>query len=178
MKLSVLFFYIPAALIALLFIYPNLAISAVTGNCGGCHTMHNMQNGAIVNSDGPYEKLLNDDCVGCHSSSGSATIVVSGGNNIPIVFNTSVPTNPLAGGNFYWVRKTGGDDAYGHNVYNISDPDGDLSAAPGSTGCINTCHTSLALEDEDNGCVGCHNSVLHHGTDPTAGDPEDAASGW
>jgi hypothetical protein len=178
MKSSHLYINLALLVSAFLFVYTETAPAAVQGNCSGCHTMHNSQDGSIINADGPVEKLLKDDCVGCHSSSGSDTIVVSDGNNIPIVFNTSVPTNPLAGGNFYWVQAGGFGDAYGHNVYGISDADATLSAAPASTGCINSCHTSLALADEGNGCEGCHNNVLHHGTDPTPGDPENAASGW
>lgn len=157
-------------------IYPDLAESAVSGFCSDCHTMHNSQDGAMVYSGGPGETLLVNDCIGCHSSSGTLTIVDPDNNKIPIVYNTSVPVNILAGGNFYWVQNSG--DAYGHNVYGISFPDETLLTAPGSTGCADTCHSSLSLEDANNGCRGCHNSILHHGTDPAAGEPENAASGW
>ena len=71
------------------------------------------------------------------------TIITSGDARIPIVFNTQVPTNPLAGGNFYWVVNNG--DVYGHNVRGLSSQDGNLAAAPGSVGCAATCHTSLTL---------------------------------
>ncbi|RLD93461.1 MAG: hypothetical protein DRI93_05285, partial [Aquificota bacterium] len=54
----------------------GISMAKVTGVCSNCHTMHNSQGGSAVNNSGPYEYLLNDTCVGCHSnSSGNATIV-------------------------------------------------------------------------------------------------------
>jgi predicted CXXCH cytochrome family protein len=163
--------------------------AVVSGNCGYCHTMHNMQDGEDVNDLGPMPNLLKipegglgiDVCVGCHSSASSQTII----DNVPIVYNTSEPTKPLAGGNFYWVTESG--DSYGHNVRGISDQDAKLSVAPGSTflqaGCGESCHTSLTLPDYDNsgdynnGCEGCHQSVKHHADHP-AGLPVPSDAGW
>ena len=178
------------------------ADAKVTGVCSNCHTMHNSQNGASVVSAGPgagwnggsvsggsstvvQGTLLVTDCVGCHTSTGTAAIVPLGGSNIPIVNNLQEPDYPsetLAGGNFYWVAQSGG-DVYGHNVRGISAKDTKLAAAPGSVGCANSCHVSLTLTDEQtdghrkNGCQGCHNSVRHHGDDP-AGVPVGEAGGW
>ncbi|MEW6218022.1 MAG: cytochrome c3 family protein [Thermodesulfobacteriota bacterium] len=174
------------------------AQARVVGVCSNCHTMHNSQNGsALVASgtgagwsggavtggtgSGVQESLLVTDCVGCHTSGASDTIVTVAGSRIPIVYNTVPPASPLAGGNFYWVASTG--DAYGHNVRGISDQDAALAAAPGAVACANSCHTSLTLSDAQtsggrkNGCQGCHNSVRHHGEDP-AGQPVGAAGGW
>ena len=113
---------------------------------------------------------------GCHSSTTAQTIVTLGTSVIPIVFNTVPPTNPLAGGNFYWVASSAGNlgDAYGHNVYGINNADLDLTEAPGNTRCSNTsCHFSLALSPAvmqiapsetvvKAGCQGCHYNVFHH----------------
>ncbi|MEW6219054.1 MAG: hypothetical protein AB1634_05890, partial [Thermodesulfobacteriota bacterium] len=134
----------------------------VTGVCSNCHTMHNSQNGAGLASAGTGARwdggavqggvsaaaqasLLVTDCVGCHSSNGSASTITLGDSVIPIVYNAVAPTSPLAGGNFYWVAAGG--DAYGHNVRGISDQDASLPAAPGAVGCLNSCHTALTLSD-------------------------------
>lgn len=134
-----------------------------------------------VPSPVPFPALLKTDCVGCHSSAGSETIVTMGDSKVPIVFNMLPPVYPpdgsasstLAGGNFYWVVQKG--DQYGHNVYGISGPDLRLTTAPGNdvTDPCATCHNSLATADT--GCDGCH--VPHHhatGTNVVAGQAE----GW
>ena len=104
----------------------------VTGKvCSQCHTMHNSQNNQVVYTNGPSKALLKSDCIGCHSTStppGSSP-------SEPYVLYSTEPTynfdgskNTLAGGNFYWVSDTGGnDDKTGHNVYGISSPEASLS---------------------------------------------------
>jgi hypothetical protein len=76
----------------------------VTGPCTNCHTMHNSQNGLLEVTDGPLQTLLKNDCLGCHSSEGTETVVSTGGADAPIVLNHGLPNRPLAGGNFYWVE--------------------------------------------------------------------------
>lgn len=179
--------------------------ASVTGVCSTCHTMHNSQNDAtLASSDGAawsngsvsgggdssaQSYLLVTDCVGCHSSTGTETIVSLGGASVPIVYNTTgYPAKPLAGGNFAEVSA---DHSKGHNVLGISDPDNVLAYAPGASspdgsytiGCANSCHRSLAIPlsgatSNKNGCSGCHNRVKHHGVDPAPGSPENEASGW
>jgi len=188
------------SLVALAALVGGPVAAKVTGVCSNCHTMHNSQNGAAVasagtgaawNGDGDavggglsasaQEALLATDCVGCHSSTTGDTIITLGSSRVPIVYNTTVPSEPLAGGNFYWVAELG--DANGHNVRGITGIDHVLSAAPGAVGCASSCHVSLALSDaqtdghRQNGCRGCHNSVKHHGSDP-AGQPVTAQGGW
>lgn len=122
----------------------------------------------MVYTGGPVGNLLVNDCVGCHTSTTNQTIITSGGTTTPIVFNTIVPANPLAGGNFYWVVNNG--DAYGHNVYGISGTDAQLGTAPGFTpgACGSTrCHTTLAAAPMGTnwyrgGCRGCHVFTYHH----------------
>lgn len=156
----------------------------VTGQCSNCHTMHNSQGGtamAVAGSglgwdaggdlggtpqESPNKTLLVTDCIGCHTSTSAETIIESGGSRIPIVYNTVLPTKPLAGGNFYWVAQ--GDNSKGHNVKGIS-PEDSLSQAPGFlSGCNGSCHKSLsadltadgatlaAVYGWQNGCTGCH----------------------
>jgi len=112
------------------------AQSMVTsGNCSDCHTMHNSQDGEptayqLNSSYSGFEAnyfsnefLLISDCTGCHTSTGNSTIV----NNVPVVFNTGAFNNPLAGGNFNYVRT---DDANGHNVTGIKQQDAALGITP------------------------------------------------
>ncbi|OHB33478.1 MAG: hypothetical protein A2X84_13790 [Desulfuromonadaceae bacterium GWC2_58_13] len=166
------------------------AIAMVRGECVNCHTMHNSQNGSVVGirPDSAFSpkdadnftvvNLLNNTCIGCHSSSSGETIVSLGQTRIPIVLNLSAPAKPLAGGNFFWVETSG--DGYGHNV---RVKDGVLSKAPGGDTAFGTvpngcsfggCHASLASIRYDsspelnpiigNGCVGCHDPA-HHADD-------------
>ena len=180
-------------IIILLMVINSRAPATVSGPCSNCHTMHNSQDGsAMATTADPMENLLVNSCVGCHSSTGSETIVDLNGSQIPIVYNTGAyPANPLAGGNFYHVAN---DDAYGHNVWGISDQDAILTQAPGNTqscggggGTATGCHFSLAVDPAlnntafatgKNGCEGCHQHVKHHSLDPVSGDPETAESGW
>ena len=170
--------------LALNFILPTLSPGSIRGPCSTCHTMHNSEEGMPVaftlnssnqqvRSDTPFKGLLKTDCVGCHSNSGSETIMITGDMKIPIVFNMVEPTYPpngssssvLAGGNFYWVAQNG--DQYGHNIHNISEQDLRLGGgvpAPGDdvgpAPCA-TCHQTLA--SAETGCTGCH-VPLHHAT--------------
>jgi len=155
--------------------------------------MHNSQNGKAAEDRadaafGPGDtenyqvvNLLVNTCIGCHSSTGSSTIISSGsGTRTPIVYNTSTPDKPLAGGNFYWVDTSG--DEYGHNVRTVDSilkeaPGGSTSfgTTPGSCG-FDGCHKSLASIRYGpgpealfnpiigNGCIGCHNPA-HHADD-------------
>lgn len=186
-----------AVLAALVVCMPLAASAKVSGLCMDCHTMHNSQDGtpmALVGNvawDGgtltgdpdatPNVNLLIADCVGCHSNSGADVIVsLSDGNKVPIVYNRTVPTQYLAGGNFYWVASgLGGDDTKGHNVYGVSGQDVNITVqegAPGRDGAScesnTSCHFTLAAAPNPNppllgnwgrsGCQGCHVFTYHH----------------
>jgi predicted CXXCH cytochrome family protein len=129
----------------------------------------------------PQSSLLVSDCLGCHSNTTSDTIKALGSINVPVVYNTTVPDTPLAGGNFYWVRHYSGPDnrhAKGHNIF-LDDDDGVLLQAPGAGEQIvacgsNNCHKNLsrAFQDGDDsefngkyGCEGCHLAPAHHADD-------------
>jgi predicted CXXCH cytochrome family protein len=173
--------------------WPLPATAIITGPCANCHTMHNSQGGASqaltaakwiagiltgTPSSTPLKNLLVTDCVGCHSSSGVATIITVNGSKIPIVYNTGGPTagTELAGGNFYWTTVDGlnpgeNKNNRGHNVAGIAGMD-TLPGAPGFTGCGNSCHQSLVAPvaeasipssgHDQTGCEGCHLKVGHH----------------
>ncbi|MDQ7032555.1 MAG: cytochrome c3 family protein [Desulfonauticus sp.] len=125
----------------------------VTGECSNCHTMHNSQggqpmayhlvNGQPVASSTPNPMLLVCDCIGCHTSDGTNTIV----NGVPIVYNMVSPNKPLAGGNFYYVINNGNNR--GHNVFGISGPDPNLGNTPPGG-------TSMSSQLRCAGKYGCH----------------------
>ena len=112
-------------------IHGNL-YSKITGKiCSDCHTMHYSQNNQQLGSAGPSKALLNNDCKGCHNK----VTPPSSSPDVPYVLYSSSPTynfdgskNTLAGGNFYWVSDTGGnDDKKGHNVFGISSAESTLT---------------------------------------------------
>lgn len=160
------------------------ASAMVTGRCDNCHTMHASQNGldntevhintaafpaswsggVLAGGDPaisvPPDRLLKTNCVGCHSNTGTDTIVTLAGMKVPIVYNTGgypagaagTANHPLAGGNFWGVADAGGNnDSWGHNVGGISGQDGILSKAPGDsdepTCNSQSCHANLAEPD-------------------------------
>ena len=99
--------YIPVLLTVSFVLFFSTGVNAeVSGQCSNCHTMHNSQDGTAVvyelntgytgydTVSTPQNYLLKSDCAGCHSAVGTGTI---DGNSTPIVFNTSTPSNPLAG---------------------------------------------------------------------------------
>ncbi len=176
-------------LVCIFLLLATPAWSRVTGLCSNCHTIHNSQNGTLVDTGGPREKLLVNSCIGCHSNTGSETIKVIGPagyqSRVPIVYNTQEPTyseeassngssKALAGGNFYWVVHNG--DEYGHNVTCIPgiNKDSNFSQTPGfvSGKTCSCCHGSGNMELTK--CVFCHNPK-HHGDDsgPVVGDDEE-----
>ncbi|MDL1956110.1 MAG: hypothetical protein LWW95_03530 [Candidatus Desulfofervidus auxilii] len=161
-------------------LFPTYLLAKVTGVCSNCHTMHSSQSPwpSYWEKGGPREYLLVNDCVGCHSSNDSQTIkeigAGSGKSSVPIVYNTQEPTNPLAGGNFYWVAN--GCDGCGHNVTAIPgvSKDPNFTQTPGfvSGKTCSSCHGSGNMELTK--CIFCHNPK-HHGDDsgPVVGDDEE-----
>ncbi len=168
---------------------PSTAEARVTGVCSNCHTMHYSQNGGVLpawGSTGPYQYLLTNTCVGCHSNpSGNTTIV----NNTPIVLTSTEPTYPpdgssssaLAAGNFYWVlhatSRNSDPDTSGHNCLAIPGmtADSHLSQAPGmpdsaSGSSCARCHRRIES------CTSCH-TPAHH-ADDTGGGVVGASGGW
>lgn len=130
---------VPMALVLTIFLYSGTAMAfhdGGVGECAGCHTMHNSQDGALVDTAHPQGNayLLNngnssDTCLRCHADYGQFT----GG------------TGYGPGGDFYWLTKTytwtshghaasSEGDSHGHNIiapaYGLTQ-DATLSAAPG-----------------------------------------------
>ena len=119
--------------------------------CDGCHTMHNSQDGMLVDPDSPtgnpfllIDATPTDVCLSCHAGYGQMS--VDGQTRGP-------------GGDFYWITQDVTWSAHGHDYtvygrehgHNLDSPgfglapDGVLTTAPGGTyisnymGC-NSCH--------------------------------------
>ena len=184
-KLKMVFLIIVCVGIASFF--HNVVSARVDGPCSICHTMHNSQDEKSMiydndPSEEPFPHLLRGSCIGCHTGYNKS------GNDIPYVYAALEPVYPehvLAGGSFWWVAKDGGaDDCKGHNVYGLSDRDGNLTKAPGKwIGCStdNSCHVTLAEKQTSipsfgSGCGGCHLAPAHHADDSDTVVGE--AGGW
>jgi len=161
----------------------GIAQAKVSGVCSNCHTMHSSQSPwpSEWGSGGPYQTLLVNSCIGCHTG------VNDGTNTTPYVYSESEPTygtDTLAGGNFYWVAN--GCDECGHNVTDIPGvgQDPNFTQTPGFVSDVtcSCCHDSgnMILDPKlyegvyYSGCQFCHDPK-HHADDsgPVVGDDEE-----
>lgn len=160
----------------LLLLLPAAIFGAVSGPCGDCHTMHNSQDGDMVNlTSNP--SLLRSSCIGCHQGFNGS----SPAGNTPFVLDLNMPnygatgtevsTSTLAGGNFYWVSQ--GQEAKGHNVAGLALSDSRHHNTPpggstlsGQLSCAGTngCHGDRTVSNEY-----ASMKKSHHGND---------GSGW
>ena len=187
------FFAICFVSYVLFFCFPLLSEAMVTGYCSNCHTMHNSQGGrptakeysstsaGLVQDSTPNQALLISNCIGCHFNNGSATVDNYG---TPIVLNHNNPSQPLAGGNFYYVGDgLGAEYNKGHNVRGISSQEtSPMDTPPGfkpnvtlpnsGTGpgswtqqltCAGTfgCHGNRTITDEIRSIFGGHHSNIN-----------------
>jgi hypothetical protein len=133
-------YLVPIAVLAIIaYCGPAMAFhDGGVAECQGCHTMHNSQDGALVDAAHPQGNayLLNngnssDTCLRCHAGYGQ--------------FNGGFGYG--AGGDFYWLTKTytwsahghaasSEGDSHGHNIiapaYSLAQ-DATLGSAPGGT---------------------------------------------
>ena len=130
---------------------------AGVAHCNGCHTMHNSQDGALVDPDSPNgnpwllkDATPSDVCLNCHAV------------GLGAVFATDVlnPADEKGGGNFIFLLEDNlndghngalhpiAGDAAGHNLdapgYGLA-TDGTLTAAPGGN-----------FNASQMGCTSCH----------------------
>lgn len=129
---------------------------AISGACGGCHTMHNSQNGTSMNYNGsgtPNAVLLRGDCLGCHAQN-TASNGPSSANSIPPQVLHTNGTN-LAGGNFSYVAGgTATTNGKGHNVNGIPGMSTDTyNTAPGGS---QTLQVTCAGGNGAGVVTGCH----------------------
>ena len=153
------FFIGIAAAIVVLVGAPALAFhDGGVAHCNGCHTMHNSEDGALVDADSPNgnpwllrDATPSDVCLGCHATRSGAVL--------------DPTAAELGGGNFSNLLLTNINDGYGgasnpitgdHGGHNLDAPgfsigtDPTLSAAPGGT-----------FPASVMGCTSCHDP---HGT--------------
>ncbi|MBI5055092.1 MAG: hypothetical protein HZB61_00550 [Nitrospirae bacterium] len=140
-------------------LFAGVAISAISGNCSTCHTMHNSQNGSAMatygtgtwQGTGPYEALTRGDCIGCHASGTSSNIdAVTGA---PQVYHTGA-SDDLAGGNFAYIlgnKGSGAADYKGHNVVEFGNLEDTLAGPPGHHDPMN-----IGVSITCSGIFGCH----------------------
>ncbi|MFZ5995784.1 MAG: hypothetical protein ACOYU4_12460 [Thermodesulfobacteriota bacterium] len=143
----------------------GMALAAVSGPCVNCHTMHNSQAGDDVNAAGPFGALVNNTCLGCHTTSGSDPLSTTG---FPYVKSTTggfTDQYCLAGG--FFPSGTDGTDNLGkaHSLGSTTAPPGynltwyQGASAPGLS-CAGTrgCHGSQTVADEMGAVKGGHHS--------------------
>jgi len=140
----------------------GMVLAAVSGPCVNCHTMHNSQSGAEVNALGPFGALVNNTCLGCHTTTGSDPL--AGG--FPYVKgNGFSDTICLAGGFFPYTGDDGADNAgQAHSLDSTATPPGYNSdwydGTNNGLSCagVNGCHGSQTVADEMGAVKGGHHS--------------------
>ena len=169
--------------IAVICMYGTPVSAAVTGVCSNCHTMHNSQGGVAVDGDGPNGALLNNDCLGCHTTAGTDPLDASG---YPFVkLGSATDDNCLAGGFFQAGADTGDDNGNeNHDIGATADPAGFSAAESGwytgatdGLGCAGTngCHGNQTDENDMAAISGGHHDptayrMLYVGATGVAGD--------
>lgn len=123
--------------------------SAITGQCGSCHTMHNSQDGDPVDAAGPNDNLTKFACLGCHSGSIGAA---------PNIFGELAAAR-TAGGTFN--DNIIDADSKAHNVVDLNDAgmltvglESTITATPG-----NSVNSLITLDPDELNCAGatgCH----------------------
>jgi len=146
----------------------GMALAAVSGPCVNCHTMHNSQGGDEVNGDGPFGALVNNTCLGCHTTTGSDPL--AGG--FPYVKGSGFSDNNCLAGGFFPYAGTDGDANLGRAHSLVADnptagkatpPGYDQTWYKGETNgltCAGTsgCHGSQTVDDEMGAIKGGHHS--------------------
>ena len=131
----------------------GIGYAAVTGVCSECHTMHNSQGGDPMRVDGTgapvatsLSALLLDDCMGCHTTTGSLPLE----DDYPFVKLTDgTDSNCLAGG-FFQINADPADDNSNQN-HDIG-----ATAIPAGFDSANTWYTGTTEGLSCAGTNGCH----------------------
>jgi predicted CXXCH cytochrome family protein len=140
------------------------AYAAISGTCSDCHTMHNSQDGAAVDSSGTNDNLTKFDCIGCHSG------------NIAAAPNVTGEGATMTAGGTFKSSIVGSTSSRTHNVRDISwtvDEVALLNTTPGSVAGGFT-EPAGATELTCAGTTGCHGqatggfSGFHHNAYPNA----------
>ena len=110
--------------ISLLLCGGGTGYAAVSGVCSNCHTMHNSQGGSPMGLADPQSALLLNDCLGCHTTTG--TDPLSDDKGYPFVkLGSATDSNCLAGGFFQTNAVTSDNNANkNHDIGSQADPAG------------------------------------------------------
>ena len=139
---------------------PALAFhDAGVADCAGCHTMHNSQDGALVDPDSPngnpyllVDASPSDVCLGCHATGLGAVLATDplvpgreiGGGNFTFLYEDNLNDGHNGGLAANWIPG----DAAGHNLdapgFSLT-TDATLTTAPGG-----------AFVASNMGCTSCH----------------------
>lgn len=161
--------------------------SGGTGECEGCHTMHNYQGGQAQGSVGPFLLRGSDSssvCLNCHQVANDLG---------PTTYHVSTPSGEMPagippkqltpGGDFGWLKKTYNwpltnwsyGDSHGHNI--IAQDYGYLQDS------INTIAPGGSYPATSLGCTSCHDPHGRYrrnvdGTVTTTGNPIKASGSF
>jgi len=152
--------------IAMVGFLSSQAAADVGGVCSNCHTMHYSQGGTIptgAGTSGPYETLLLNDCLGCHTTAG--TDPLDDTYNTPYVMLASATDdNCLAGGFFTTATPADDNSNNTHDIGATADPAGfNATETPWYTG--------------DTNGLGCAGTNGCHGNQTDLNDMEAIAGG-
>ncbi|MBW2570537.1 MAG: hypothetical protein JRE47_14535, partial [Deltaproteobacteria bacterium] len=172
--------------ISLLLCGGGIGYAAVSGACSECHTMHNSQGGEPMGLADPQSALLLNDCLGCHTTTGSEPLV-DGYPYVQIASGAGSDGNCLAGGFFSITMGMGNNDDNHHGIGNTNDPagysdvenawyTGGSSGNSDGLGCAgsNGCHGNETDLDDMAAIKGGHHDpsayrILYVGTDGVVG---------
>jgi len=128
-------------------VFAGPVYATVKGRCDNCHTMHYSQGGGQLagwGTEGPYNTLLLNTCLGCHTTPTSGDAYDG---TTPFVTGTDLTDNAcLAGGVFPAVMGTGDNDDNHHGMGNKNAP----------AGYDGTFYTGVADGLSCAGTNGCH----------------------
>lgn len=150
--------FLPLLALTVLLAAPALAFhDEGVAHCDGCHTMHNSQDGQLVDPDSPngnawllVDASPSDTCLGCHA------------HGLGAVFHdtATTPAPEKGGGNFIFLTEDNLDDGHnGHLSMTGGDPAGHNLVAPGHGLAADSTHTVSpggSFPASQMGCTSCH----------------------
>ncbi len=108
---------------------PGEGSATVVGDCQVCHGRFPGMMEATPTTEPQQFVLRNEICVNCHTGTGSESVKMLGGANVPVVYSTKKPEKFLSGGDFYFVSRPFG-DRKGHNVNGVTFADAKYEGTP------------------------------------------------
>jgi hypothetical protein len=126
-------------------------------DCGGCHTMHNSQDGALVDPDSAsgnayllIDATPSDTCLSCHAAYGQ---------------RSSDGSTRGPGGDFYWMTQTFTWSAHGHDYNSYGREHGHNVDSPGYGLVVEPVMTEAPGGTYDIDYLGCNSCHDPHGNE-------------